>query len=312
MSQSELAWIAVDWGSSFVRLWAMSANQQVLANKQNDQGAAKLTADQFEAVLLSLIADWLPSNVSTAIPVLICGMAGSRQGWQEAPYLSVPITLHADLQFTRPVVHDPRIQVFILPGLKQAAPPDVLRGEETQLLGFLKSNPEFNGVVSLPGTHNKWVRLEQQRVLQFSTCMTGELYQLLSEQSLLRHSLQGEGWSNEAFDQAVLNAYQQPQAFAQRLFSIRASQLVQGTTSAELKARLSGELLGLEISAMQSAGFIHDLPIVLIGKRSLSELYARALKLLGYQAEITDGESLTLQGLISAFEEFMVCKTLVN
>lgn len=295
-------WIAVDWGSSFVRAWAMTQDGQILAAQASDQGAAKLRPEQFETVLLSLIQDWLPDT--TSLPVLICGMAGSRQGWQEAAYVAIPLMLKRELITARIPTRDARLQVFILPGLKQLTPPDVMRGEETQLLGFIQQTPDFNGVVALPGTHNKWVRLQDQCVTQFCTCMTGELFQLLTEQSVLRHSVQSTDWDWAAFDAAVLKAVAQPQAFMQRLFTLRASDLLQGTASATARAQLSGELLGLELSAMHEAGYIQaHLPIALIGSSKLTELYARALSVIGITAQIGKAEHLTVLGLYAAYQE---------
>ncbi|MFZ1389799.1 MAG: 2-dehydro-3-deoxygalactonokinase [Thiolinea sp.] len=295
-------WIAVDWGSSFVRVWAMSQNGQILAAHTSDQGAAKLRSDQFETTLLGLLQDWLPATGS--ITVLICGMAGSRQGWQEAAYLPVPITLNSELSPTPVATNDKRIQVLILPGLKQLSPPDVMRGEETQLLGFIQQTPDFNGVIALPGTHNKWVRLQNQQITHFNTCMSGELFQLFSDQSVLRHSVNSSDWDWAAFDAAALNALAEPQGFMQRLFAIRASDLLKGTAPATARAGLSGDLLGLELCAMREAGFIQtDLPIVLIGSAKLVELYARALSLMGINAHIGAGETLTVNGLAAAYQE---------
>lgn len=295
-------WIAVDWGSSFVRVWAMNQNGQILAAHTSDQGAAKLRAEQFESVLVGLIQDWLTSDHT--LPVLICGMAGSRQGWQEAAYLPVPLKLTNDLKATSVSTHDARIKVSILPGLKQLTPPDVMRGEETQLLGFIQQHPDFKGVVALPGTHNKWVRLEAQQVQQFTTCMTGELFQLLADESVLRHSVQTTEWDWPAFDAAVLQAIAQPQAFMQRLFTIRASDLLQGIAPAIGRARLSGELLGLELSAMHAQGWLPDQQtVVLIGNSKLCDLYARSLGLIGISAQIGAGTDLTVKGLYAAYQE---------
>lgn len=295
-------WIAVDWGSSFVRAWAMSQSGQILATQTSDQGAAKLCAEQFEGVLLNLIQTWLPS--SHAISVLICGMAGSRQGWQEVAYLPIPLKLTSDLTATPVSTHDTRLNVSILPGLKQLSPPNVMRGEETQLLGFIQQSPDFNGVIALPGTHNKWVRLEAQQVMQFSTCMTGEVFELLAEQSVLRHSVQTTEWDWLPFDAAVRQALNYPQAFMQRLFTLRASDLLQNTPKAQARAQLSGELIGLELSAMQAAGFIQtDLPLVFIGNLKLAELYVRALKVMGIEAYAHDATKLTVQGLAAAYQE---------
>lgn len=302
MNNQAADWIAVDWGGSFVRAWLMSAEGQILAAQSSQQGALKLRPEQFEAALLALLHAWLPPVGQ--VTVLICGMAGSRQGWQEAPYLAIPLTLSHELNPTALTTQDARLRVFILPGLKQLNPPDVMRGEETQLLGFITQNPKFNGVVALPGTHNKWVRLHNQCVLNFTTCMTGELFDLLAHQSVLRHSVQSEAWDHTAFDQAVLQALEQPAATSQRLFALRAHHLLEATTPDILRAQLSGELLGLELSAIHAAAYLQtELPLVLIGSSKLSALYARALKLMGITAHVETGECLTVAGLNAAYQE---------
>ncbi|MBK8455527.1 MAG: 2-dehydro-3-deoxygalactonokinase [Thiofilum sp.] len=301
-----MTWIAVDWGSSCLRVWAMDAQGKVLETKQSPQGANTLQSHEYETTLLNLIEPWLVNH--QAIPVLIAGMAGSRQGWQEAKYLNVPWSWAKQAQSTFIVTQDPRIQVYILSGLKQLNPPDVMRGEETQVIGLLTQQPDFDGVVILPGTHSKWVRLQEGVIQAFHTCMTGELFQLLSEQSMLRHSVTTQTWAAEAFDAAFLSALAQPAQLSYQLFSLRAEHLLLDTKAETLRTKLSAYLLALEMAAMQEQGFIQvDLPYALIGNSTLVQLYAHSLSLLGVKATIFEGETLVQTGLYRAYQELGLC-----
>ena len=163
-------WIAVDWGTSNLRVWAMGPDG-VLAQAQSDDGMGRLARDGFEPALLALIAPWLGAGVT---PVMACGMVGSRQGWCEAPYRAVPCTPMDARMAMRVLVRDPRISVRIAPGLKQASPADVMRGEETQIAGALALGAQ-DGVICLPGTHSKWAQVSAQEVVSFQTYMTGEI-----------------------------------------------------------------------------------------------------------------------------------------
>ncbi len=148
-------WIAVDWGTSRLRAWAMSAEGDMLAEAVSDDGMAQLAKSEFEPALVRVIEPWLGQ---APIPVLACGMVGARQGWQEVGYVPVPVR-PVGLQAVPVKTNDPRFRLSILPGLSQAKPADVMRGEETQIAGFLASDTEFDGVICLPRTHCKWVRI---------------------------------------------------------------------------------------------------------------------------------------------------------
>ena len=119
---------------------------------------------------------------------------------------------------------DPRLDVRVIPGLKQTSPADVMRGEETQIAGYLAGNPGFDGVLCLPGTHSKWVQVSAGEVVSFRTFMTGEMFALLARTSVLRLTV-GEGWHDAAFADAVADSMARPEALSQRLFSIRAEGL---------------------------------------------------------------------------------------
>lgn len=286
-------WIAVDWGTSNMRAWAIR-DGAILATGASDKGMGALTPDAFEAALLEVIEPWLGQN---RIPLVACGMVGAKQGWCEAPYAQVPCP-PVGQGAVRPKVADGRIDVAILPGLSQADPADVMRGEETQIAGYLAKDPEFDGVLCLPGTHTKWVQISAGEVVSFRTFMTGELFALISKQSVLRHSV-GEGWDAEAFKTAVTDAMSRPEAMANRLFTLRAEGLLTGLGTEAATARLSGLLIGAELAAARPYWLGQN--IVLIGAPKLAAHYAAALALQGASAETADATETTLAGLTAAY-----------
>lgn len=291
-----MSWIAVDWGTSNLRAWAIGPDGGVLAQASSDQGMARLAqADAFEPALLDLIGGWLPVGRTTL--VVACGMVGARQGWIEAPYAAAPCKPVA--RFVSPAARDPRLDVRILAGIKQTEPfADVMRGEETQIAGVLGERPTFAGVVCLPGTHSKWARVGSGEVQRFQTFMTGELFELLSTRSVLRHGLDAAGWDQNAFLEAVAAAAAEPQALLGRLFSIRAESLVADLAPAAAKARLSGLLIGAELAAARS--YWSDESVIIVGEGRQAGLYAEGLKALGRPAQRLDATAVTLAGLAAA------------
>ncbi len=265
-----------------------------IAKASSDQGMGTLTPDAFEPALFALIADWLPENVTSPIPVLACGMVGARQGWVEAGYRAVPCSpLGSPL--ARAPVRDPRLTVSIMPGLSQAGPDDVMRGEETQIAGLLRSERDYKGAVCLPGTHSKWALIEDGRVISFRTAMTGELFALLTAHSVLRHTTNSEKWMPETFLAAVGEVMSQPERFAVDLFGIRAGALVSGIDPAHARSRLSGLLIGFELWSMRP--FWTGTRVTLIGNGTLARLYKDALALFDVDTTLADTDSLTLAGL---------------
>lgn len=286
-------WIAVDWGTSNLRVWAMGP-VGVLAEAASDDGMGRLARDAFEPALLTLISPWLGPGVT---PVMACGMVGSRQGWFEAPYRAVPCRpLDASLAVTVPV-RDARMSLRIAPGLKQVSPADVMRGEETQIAGAMALGAP-DGVICLPGTHSKWAQISAGEVVSFQTCMTGELFALLSEQSVLRHGMEGDGFDDTAFDAALSDALSRPEKIAARLFALRAEGLLAGLGAAAARARLSGLLIGIELAATKS--YWLGQAVTLVGAPAISMLYARALAAQGLRARIFSATDCTLAGLSQA------------
>jgi 2-dehydro-3-deoxygalactonokinase len=274
----------------------MSNAGDVIASATSDQGMGTLSRPEFEPCLIDMIDPWL-GGAST--PIITCGMVGSRQGWAEAPYREAPTTPAGDLYEIR--CSDPRIKAFVLPGIKQLKHPDVMRGEETQIAGFLSSNTDFDGVLCLPGTHTKWVRISAGEVVSFQTFMTGELFQLLAANSVLRHSIGENGWDKDAFSSAVSDALSNPALLASKLFQLRASDLLEGATPNANRARLSGLLIGVELAASKPYWLGQD--IALVGAPELNDLYAEALASQGLSPSKYTGDDMTLKGLITAYQE---------
>ena len=285
-------WIAVDWGTSRLRAWAMGADNAVLDHAASGDGMARLDRAGFEPALLRLVGPWLAGGRRT--DVVACGMVGARQGWVEAPYRAVPCDPLDPHGATVAPAADPRMTVRILPGLSQADPPDVMRGEETQIAGFLGTEPDFDGLLCLPGTHTKWVTLRAGRVEGFRTAMTGELFDLLSGHSVLRHSLDG-GWDDAAFAEAVALTRNEPARLATELFAIRAASLLGTPAPGAACARLSGLLIGAEIAAL---GPPRD--VAVIGTEGAARHYATALTAAGFRTTGHDATGITLAGLIRA------------
>ncbi len=287
-------WIAVDWGTTNLRAWAMGPGG-ILAAAASDDGMGKLARDQFEPALLRLISPWLGAGVT---PVLAAGMVGARQGWLEAPYRTVPCPPLDPAALVPVPVHDPRLTVHIAPGLCQPRPADVMRGEETQIAGALALHPGFDGAFCLPGTHSKWVQVSAGEVVSFQTFMTGELFSLLSTQSVLRHGMAGEGTDEAAFDGGLDDGLSRPERLAALMFRLRAEGLLHGLTPPAARSRLSGLLIGAELAAAKP--YWLGTRVMLVGAPALCGLYARALARQGQTAETLSAESCTLAGLAKA------------
>ncbi|MFK7838490.1 MAG: 2-dehydro-3-deoxygalactonokinase [Sulfitobacter sp.] len=285
-------WVALDWGTSNLRGWAMRSGA-VVAKAGSEDGMGKLARDGFEPALRALMQGW---DVTPDTQIIACGMVGSRQGWVEAPYCAVPCAPLGGNMIMAPC---DSLNVRVIPGLRQTTPSDVMRGEETQIAGFLALNQGWDGVICLPGTHSKWVHVSAGEVVSFQTYMTGEMFALLSAQSVLRHSAGGEKWDTATFDYTIEEALSKPEKLAARLFAIRADDLLTGTPPAVGRARLSGLLIGAELAAARP--YWLGTNIAIIGAKATSDPYARALLTQGASATIADAERMTLAGLTAAY-----------
>jgi 2-dehydro-3-deoxygalactonokinase len=291
------AFVGVDWGTSSFRGWLMSARGETLAESRGGEGMLHCVDAGFAPVLRGHLARLCAPE---GAPVLICGMAGARQGWVEAPYLETPTRLDALHQGAIRV--DAPGDIRILPGVAQRRreQPDVMRGEETQLLGVTEA--DFTGLVCIPGTHSKWIKIEAGRIVEFSTYMTGELFSVVSQHSILVHALDTGGQppaDGQPFRDGLSTALSSPTALTASLFRLRAAQLLGFEQRAEGAARLSGLLIGTELAdALHRLGPIG--PVRLIGAGSLGRLYEAALLERGCDVTVVDAEQASQRGLAKA------------
>ena len=290
---SEATWIAVDWGTSNVRAWAFNESERPFAQVSSARGMAKLEPGEFETALLELIDDWLADG--QILPVFACGMVGARQGWIEAPYSEVPCAPLSPASFISAPTTDNRIAVRIAGGLRQSDPPDVIRGEETQIAGLLAEQPGFNGVACMPGTHSKWVEISDGQVIKFKSFISGELFSLLQNHSVLKHSLTSEIIDRKTFENELDCLIGRSDTPLAAMFSLRAEDLLFETPPEVLRAKLSASLIAAEVRAAKP--YWTNRRVALIGERSLSKFYSLALNRLGVQTETPDTPELTLAGL---------------
>jgi len=301
MTDIKAKWIAADWGTTHMRAWAIGEEDKVLAFRESNEGMKDLQQNEFEPVLLRLIESWLDNTKITT--VMSCGMVGAKQGWVETPYLKTPCVPIDNNQLTTANTLDKRIIVHLVPGVMQNHPADIMRGEETQIAGFINKNQDFNGVVCLPGTHSKWVNINGGQITSFKTFMTGELFGVITNHTLIRHSTSIKGWIQESFEDGIHEGFNNPGLIASNLFSLRAESIVNNLGRDQARSTLSGLLLGVELNGTQIYWKNND--VTLIGSELLSNNYNQGLKVLGGQSQSFSLEAATLSGLSSAYRDLV-------
>ncbi len=280
--------IGIDWGTSSLRAYRLGAAGAVREKRDSADGILTVPPGGFPAVLRQVAGDWLADGEQQ---VLLCGMVGSRQGWVEAPYLPCPAgPAEIAAQLTR--VPFQGADIRLVPGLvtrDAGGVPDVMRGEETKLIGLLAQG--VAGQVCLPGTHSKWVRLEGGRVVGFATHMTGELRAVLLAHSILGRLVQ-PGESAAAFARGVARSGEAG-GLLHHAFGTRALGLLGELAETETASYLSGLLIGHEIRAALQPGE----PVHLAAAETLAAPYAAALRQLGVTLREHDPD-IVVRGLV--------------
>jgi 2-dehydro-3-deoxygalactonokinase len=289
------ALLACDWGTTNLRAWTLDDAGTVVAERDFALGVSKLApgeaAERFESEVR-------PALQAQDLPAILCGMIGSNIGWTTAPYADCPAGLE-DLAKNLTAVSE---TARIVPGLRCdgiAAGPDVMRGEETQLLGWLAQEPARQSgrhVICHPGTHAKWALVEDGRVVRFVTAMTGELFAVLGKHSLLKSDSPAD--DDAAFD-AGLEAAGDGAALAARLFTARARVVGGGAPAESTPSYLSGLLIGAEIASVPQLLQAPFGQVVLLGDPALCARYRRALEQRGTPSETFDGEAAAVAGLFA-------------
>lgn len=286
--------IALDWGTSNLRASLLDDAGAVLGTRSAAAGVMAIPERRFAEALLALCGDWLAAHPHCAC--IASGMVGSRQGWVEAPYVECPAGLtDAAARLVRVAFGEgEHHHLHIVPGLRCVGADgqvDVMRGEETQLWG---AGLPAGSCVVLPGTHSKWAWLgDGERVLGFVTHMTGELYAVLTQHSILGRLMEfGAAPAPAAFDAGVHLGLQQHAHLLHTLFAARTAGLMGQRAPHELPEFLSGLLIGAEIGSARSSNRVDDM-VTLLGDGGLGDRYARALTLAGLAVQRAPPEATT-------------------
>jgi len=285
--------VAVDWGTTSLRGALLDEAGKVLAEKGAPLGILNVPGGNFAGTFTAQFSEWMKEPGSLC---LISGMAGSRQGWREAPYAACPAGL-TDLTQRLHWIEPGRIA--IVPGLsvEQGGVPDVMRGEEVQIFGALRLTGLADGLFVLPGTHNKWVTVSGGRVTGFRTYMTGEFYGLLTQHSILSRTTEADAPLDEAAFLDGVKRANNGDGLLHNAFGARALALFERLAPAPSASYLSGLLIGEELRAQLPAR-----EVVLIGAPALTARYALALKQAGV-ATRTLGAEATWAGLAAVGEK---------
>jgi 2-dehydro-3-deoxygalactonokinase len=280
--------IAVDWGTSALRGARLDPSGQVLEEKSAPLGILNVPNGDFAGVFAAQFSDWMTPGARC----LISGMAGSRQGWAEAPYVACPAGPDELAQHLHWIERD---RIALVPGLSdtQGDVPDVMRGEEVQIFGAMRLAGLADGLFVLPGTHSKWAVVHGGRVMGFRTYMTGEAYGLFAQHSILARTLDANARLDEAaFRRGVMRAGD-GEGLLHNAFGVRALALFDRLSPTESASYLSGLLIGEEIGRQ-------TLPseVIVIGASVLVERYALALSERGAKAR-SFGAEATWAGLRS-------------
>jgi len=305
--------IAVDWGTSHLRAFLCRVNENknlTIIDKANGLGVSKVI-HSFEKTLFDCINPWVHQHGK--LPIFMMGQIGSNIGWKETNYIPCPTQLEdisANCVNFACAGHD----ITIIPGLSCRLyndMHDVMRGEEMQVLGWLQQSPQHligSHLICLPGTHTKWVLIESGKIVLFKTAMTGELYDLLSTQSILIQA------SNAEFNQASFQLgadftlKSEQGSFIHGLFSVRSKQLFGELSHSQAKSYLSGLLIGSDVRAAMNAQEWQSSQLAqvsIIGAKNLSQLFSQVLKVHGINTKIYPVADMTLSGFNSVYQQMI-------
>lgn len=282
--------LSIDWGSTNFRAYRLAEDGAVLDRRALPKGILSVVDGDYESVLRAAIGDWL-AEVPDA-PVLLSGMVGGRGGWVEVPYAETPATL-ADIAgaTVRRTLADGR-PLWFIPGLVNGLAtdaPDVMRGEEVQIIGAAPLSG--SALVCLPGTHSKWARVEDGRVVEFSTYLSGEAFNFLCNHSIVGRLIVDAPFNPAAFAEGVRRSGL-PGHFLTHSFKVRALCVTGKLVAADIRPMLSGLVIGHEVRAALGASPAD--PVILLGEADLCALYQTALEAIGGTASLGRADAAAL------------------
>ena len=290
--------IAVDWGTSTFRAYLVAADGTIIDRRETGEGILAAAGRGFARALAEAVAPWRAAH--GGLPILMSGMIGSRQGWTEAPYVDCPAGSAALADRLCPVEARGLSPVLIVPGLVTRdadGVPDVMRGEETQILGAMAASGLASDCLVLPGTHSKWATVEAGRIVGFATYMTGEVYATLKAHSILGRMMTGDAADPAGFAQGVAAARDDagpPGRLLHRIFSARTLALLDRLAPHQTAGYLSGLLIGAEIvAAAPPAG-----EVTIVANAGLAALYADAAAQLGIHVRLAPADCVAV-GLLT-------------
>ena len=273
--------VGLDWGTTSCRAYLIGAGGIVLERVTDGPGILKVENGAFGAALDAMIGRW-DSN----LPVILSGMIGSRQGWVEAPYARCPAATEDVVTALVRVEHAGR-RIALVPGLscENGGMPDVMRGEETQILGALEIAKTDGGVFLLPGTHSKWAGVTEGWITSFRTFMTGEVFGALKEHTILGRLMREGAPDADSFARGVRASTTLGSAGAllNRLFATRTYGLMNRLPDTALSDYLSGLLVGAEIAEATKQ---IEVRVTIIASPVLAQRYTDALRLLGHDSTL--------------------------
>lgn len=292
---SEAALIAIDWGSTNRRIFALDGGGAVLATRRDECGVLSTALSDYPAEIAAIRAEL------GDVPVIAAGMVGSTRGWRDVGYCPAPVGL-ADLAAAMVEVDD---RVRIVPGLscRDGMDSDVMRGEEVQVLGAVSGQmtPD-SGLFCQPGTHNKWVEVDGGRIIGFATAMTGELFAMLRRDSVLSEMLGGEVSSGPPFRRGVERGVGATD-LGVALFRVRAACLLGELDPVDAASYASGLLIGADVG---TRGDLSGRTVYLLASGELADLYALAIAMAGGSAQTVDGHTAFVHG-IARLQEIVPC-----
>jgi len=282
------ALIGVDWGTTSFRAYLIDAHGRILDRRSAPAGILQVPDRDFARVLEQQVRAW--HAAARGAPIIASGMITSRQGWQETPYLACPAgagDLAAGLERRETGLG----RIHFVPGLRTEdadGVPDVIRGEETQIAGLaLDHGRDLRAV--LPGTHSKWIEVRGGRIAGFQTYMTGEVYGVLREHSILGRLMTGDDHDPVAFTRGLDAAGPGGRGLLRRLFSARTLGLFDRLQGGAIGPYLSGLLIGTEIAEALAEGRSAD-PLLVVGESTLAGRYLDAFRHVGVPAEAAPGD----------------------
>ena len=292
---ADIALIGLDWGSTNLRAYAFDAAGSVVDRRQSDSGALTLKSEPaFDAALVAMVGDW--AHTCPLAKLIACGMVGARTAWREAPYVECGVGADLTQQLAAGAMYVATSlgrSLSIIPGIKSTEP-DVMRGEETQIVG----SDVANGVVVCPGTHSKWVHVSASHIDSFATFFTGEMHALIRDHSSVGKALNAAPTLDDgpSFHLGLSYARTGAASWLHDLFVMRAAVVTGTKTPEQISTVLSGWLLGCEFAAAL-AMYPDTQEISLLASDALLPWYARAAEAFGVKLNALDSAEATARGL---------------